>query len=64
MSVDEVAKLFSYLHLPAHLQQVSRPFFDTAMHIKAHVPDGAMQTKALNELWQSKNWAVAAVAQK
>ena len=64
MNVDEVAKLFTYDHLPLHLREVSRPFFDTAMHIMNCAPAGAMRDEALNDLWQSKNWTVAAVAQE
>lgn len=66
MTKDDVQKLFAYEHLPQELQHVSRPFHDLAMSIVLTIPDhmGAYRTKALNELWQAKNWAVAAMAQK
>ena len=62
-TLEEVINLFTYEHLPEHLRDVSYLFSDLALNIMANVPEGPMRTKALNDLWQSKNWAVAAVAQ-
>ena len=64
MTADEAYKLFAYEHLPEHLQEVSKPFFDQAGHICAKMEPSAYRTKALNSLWESKNWAVAGVAQR
>lgn len=66
MTAGEATKLFAYDHLPPHLRQVSEPFFILAGELFNSIPDhmGAYRTKALNELWQAKNWAVAAVAQQ
>ena len=65
MTRDEANKLFAYEHLPPKFQDVSRPFHELAMALFDSVPDhmGAYRTKALNELWASKNWAVAGAAQ-
>jgi hypothetical protein len=59
----EVEKLFAYEHLPEHLKVVSIKFYECAMSICGIMPPSAYRTKALNELWQAKNWAVAGVAQ-
>ena len=61
---EDVQKLFQYDHLPEYLQVVSKDFYSLALAIINTVPEGPMRTKALNDLWQSKNWAVAAVAQQ
>lgn len=66
MTIDEARTLFAYEHLPSHLQSVSVQFHDTAISLFDTIPDhmGAYRTKALNELWAAKNWAVAGVAQQ
>jgi len=66
MTREEARTLFQYAHLPMNLQRVSKPFYDMAVGMFGIIPDekGAMRTKALNDLWQAKNWAVAAVAQE
>jgi hypothetical protein len=62
----DAEKLFSYGHLPPHIQAVSAPFYGLAASLFDTIPDtmGAYRTKALNELWAAKNWAVAGVAQQ
>ncbi|WP_435209540.1 hypothetical protein [Streptomyces sp. bgisy034] len=52
---------FRYDHLPAHLQEVSKPFHDLA-HRLAETLTGPEITKALDDLWKSKNWAVLAAS--
>jgi len=52
---------FRYDHLPAHLQAVSRPFHDLA-HQLAETLTGPEVTKALDDLWKAKNWAVLAAS--
>ena len=66
MTLTEANTLFGYKHLPPHLQEVSEPFYIVAESLFTTIPDaqGAYRTKALNDLWQAKNWAVAAVAQR
>lgn len=66
MTLREAEKLFAYEHLPPHLQSVSQNFYNLAVALFDLIPDdmGAYRTKALNDLWNAKNWSVAAVAQK
>lgn len=52
---------FRFDHLPASLQAVSRPFHDLA-HQLAETLSGPEVTKALDDLWKSKNWAVVAAS--
>ncbi|MFI9824406.1 hypothetical protein ACIHFC_28740 [Streptomyces sp. NPDC052013] len=52
---------FRYDHLPTHLQEVSRPFHDLA-HRLADSLAGPEVTKALDDLWKAKNWAVVAAS--
>jgi hypothetical protein len=48
-------------HLPEHLQAVSRPFHDLA-HQLAQTLAGPEVTRALERLWDAKNWAVVAAS--
>ncbi|MEU0332239.1 hypothetical protein [Streptomyces sp. NPDC006193] len=52
---------FRYDHLPAALQEVSRPFHALA-HQLTETLSGPEVTKALDELWAAKNWAVVAAS--
>ncbi|MEV4335774.1 hypothetical protein [Streptomyces sp. NPDC049590] len=52
---------FRYDHLSAALQEVSRPFHDLA-HRLAETLSGPEVTKALDDLWSAKNWAVVAAS--
>ncbi|PNG20323.1 hypothetical protein [Streptomyces cahuitamycinicus] len=52
---------FRFDHLPAHLQEVSRPFHALA-HRLAETLTGPEVTKALDDLWKAKNWAVVAAS--
>ncbi|MDX3831403.1 hypothetical protein [Streptomyces europaeiscabiei] len=52
---------FRYDHLPQHLQEVSKPFHDLAQRL-AETLSGPEVTKALDDLWKSKNWAVLAAS--
>lgn len=54
-----VLRHFAYDHLPAHLQEVSRPFHDLA-HQLADTVSGPELTTALGHLFNAKNWAVVA----
>ena len=64
MTNEEAEKLFALDHLPEHLQEVSIPFWEMSSHLCTIMEPSSYRTKALNELWQAKNWAVAGVAQK
>lgn len=57
---DAILRFFEYTHLPARLQEVSRPFHDLAQHIVATTPRNAERTVALRKLLESKDAAVRA----
>ena len=61
---DRLLQFFSYAHLPAHLQQVSRQFSDLAEAIVAGVPQNPERTVALRKLLEAKDCAVRAVIYK
>ncbi len=55
-----ILKFFNYAHLPKHLQEVSKPFFDLA-HKLSDVLPGCDETEvALRKLLESKDAAVRA----
>ncbi|MFG2963592.1 hypothetical protein ACGFZS_09910 [Streptomyces sp. NPDC048288] len=60
-AVERMLGNFRYDHLPAALQEVSRTFHDAA-HRLAVTLTGPEVTKALDELWAAKNWAVLAAS--
>lgn len=55
-----VLRFFSYSHLPAHLQAISRPFCDLANEVAARAPGNAETTVALRKLLEAKDAAVRA----
>lgn len=60
-----VVQFFKYDHLPAHLQEHSRPFADLALKIcQATEPVKSETAKALDRLMESKDAAVRAALQK
>lgn len=62
-----LAYLFAYDHLPEHLQAVSRPFAElanTLMYSDQATTAPETIRGALWKLWEAKNLAVVAVAQK
>ncbi|MFJ5638640.1 hypothetical protein [Streptomyces sp. NPDC093223] len=60
-AVERMLGNFRYDHLPAALQEVSRPFHDLA-HRLAVTLTGPEVTKALDDVWSAKNWAVLAAS--
>lgn len=60
-AVAQMLGNFRYDHLPERLQEVSRPFHDLA-HRLAETLTGPEVTKALDDLWKAKNWAVVAAS--
>lgn len=58
---SEIMQFFTYEHLPAHLQTVSRPFCELAQKILEDLPCNPQRTQALNRLLESKDCAVRAV---
>lgn len=54
-------QFFTYSHLPAHLQDVSRPFCDLANTIVETLPRNPERTVALRKLLEAKDCAVRAL---
>ena len=54
-------QFFSYEHLPAHLQAVSKPFGELAKGIVETLPDNPERITALRKLLESKDCAVRAL---
>lgn len=59
-AVDQVLQYFAYDHLPAHLQEVSKPFHDLAHKTASNSPDSPETTVALRKLLEAKDAAVRA----
>jgi hypothetical protein len=53
-----ILRYFSYLHLPSHLQDVSKPFGDLAIWIEDNLPAGPEKSVALRKLLEAKDAAV------
>lgn len=58
---DRMLQFFSYEHLPAHLQEISSPFFALATKIVETLPRNAERTVALRKLLEAKDCAVRAL---
>ena len=61
MDRDFLMQFFSYTHLPAHLQAVSKPFGDLAEQIHGTLPRNPERTVALRKLLEAKDCAVRAL---
>jgi hypothetical protein len=59
-SITGVLKFFAYEHLPAHLQEISRPFGELATLCAERAPDNPETTVALRKLLEAKDAAVRA----
>ena len=57
---DRMLQFFAYSHLPAHLQEISKPFEDLAQHIVDTLPPNPERTVALRKLLEAKDCAVRA----
>lgn len=60
-AITHVLKFFSYAHLPAELQEVSKPFCELAKQVSERAPDNQETTIALRKLLEAKDAAVRAV---
>lgn len=58
---DRMMQFFSYAHLPAHLQEVSKPFCELAERIVDTLPGNPERTVALRKLLEAKDCAVRAL---
>lgn len=54
-------QFFSYKHLPAALQEKSKPFYDLATLIISTFPSNPESTTALRKLLEAKDCAVRSV---
>lgn len=57
---EPLLRYFSYEHLPAHLQSVSKPFHDLAQDLVFGLARTPERTVALRKLLESKDAAVRA----
>ena len=55
-----IIKYFAYQHLPAHLQEVSKPIGDLATLMDESLPDGAEKSACLRKLLEAKDALVRA----
>ena len=53
-------KYFAYQHLPAHLQEVSKPIGDLVTLMDESLPDGAEKSAGLRKLLEAKDALVRA----
>lgn len=53
-------KYFAYEHLPAHLQEVSKPIGELAKQMDETLPDGAEKSAGLRKLLEAKDALVRA----
>jgi hypothetical protein len=61
---DRMLQFFVYEHLPAHLQEVSKPFGDLARQMVETLPSNPERTVALRKLLEAKDCAVRALLYK
>lgn len=57
---DQVIAFFEYDHLPAHLQEVSKPFAELVESLAARLPRSAERTVAFRKILEGKDAAVRA----
>ena len=58
---EPLLQFFSYEHLPAHFQVISKPFGEMARAICDTLPINAERTMALRKLLEAKDCAVRAM---
>lgn len=54
-ATQHLLDLFAYEHLPAHLQNVSRPLADMARELADSLNDGPEKTTGLRKLLEAKD---------
>lgn len=55
---DRMLQFFKYEHLPAHLQEASKPFCELAARIVEKYPSNPERTVTLRKLLEAKDAAV------
>lgn len=61
---SEIIRYFDYAHLPAGLQEVSRPFHEVARYFDDTLPDSAEKSAGLRKLLEAKDCMVRAALGK
>lgn len=59
-TAEHIVKYFAYAHLPAALQEVSKPFGDLALLLCEKLPRSAERAAGLRKLLEAKDCAVRA----
>ncbi|MFV8873628.1 hypothetical protein ABQ345_09495 [Serratia fonticola] len=57
---NSIIKYFAYEHLPAHLQEVSKPIGDLAREMDETLQDGPEKSAGLRKLLEAKDCLVRA----
>lgn len=57
---EPMMQFFAFGHLPAHLQNISRPFHELAQAMVQALPRNAERTTMLRKLLEAKDCAVRA----
>ena len=60
LTMDYLLQFFAFSHLPLHLQEVSRAFYDLARRLADTLPSNPERTTALRKLLEAKDCAVRA----
>jgi hypothetical protein len=60
MTMSPIIKYFEYAHLPAHLQEVSKPIGELAHQMDDLLPDGPEKSAGLRKLLEAKDCLVRA----
>lgn len=58
--MSQILKYFEYTHLPAHLQEVSKPIGDLARQMDEQLSDGPEKSVGLRKLLEAKDCLVRA----
>lgn len=58
--MSNILQFFTYRHLPAHLQEVSKPFCELASWITENLEPNSETSTALRKLLEAKDAAVRA----
>ena len=58
--MEPMMQFFAYAHLPAHLQNISKPFGDLAQQMIDTLPRNPERTVGLRKLLEAKDCAVRA----
>lgn len=61
---EHIMQFFAYEHLPAAMQEISRPFGELALKVIESTPRNPERTVALRKLLEAKDAAVRAAIAK